>query len=85
MSLQCDIVYKDNGEIDYIRTESGQPSKLFNELTEMMGGDKQSALNLYALTESEDFIEKSPTVSDVMQYAQSTQKELTAEQIYKML
>lgn len=55
MSLQCDIVYKDNGEIDYVKTANGQPSQLFNELSEMMGGDKQSALNLYALTESEDF------------------------------
>ena len=70
MSLQCRIVYKNDNTIDYLETPQGERSELFDELVQVMGGDKDSALNMYALTESEDFktlyngyVENKPTVS----------------------
>lgn len=55
MTLQCRIVLNENNEIDYVETEDGQRSQLFDGLVETLGGDKNSALGFYALTESEDF------------------------------
>ena len=55
MALQCRIVLNENNEIDYVETEDGQRSQLFDGLAETLGGDKNSALGFYALTESEDF------------------------------
>ena len=55
MALQCRIVLNENNEIDYVKTEDGQRSQLFDGLVETLGGDKNSALGFYALTESEDF------------------------------
>jgi len=55
MAINCNIVYASNGSIDYINTENGQRSNLFDKLTQTLGGDKNSALTLYALTDSEDF------------------------------
>lgn len=55
MAINCNIVYASDGSIDYINTENGQRSTLFDKLTQTLGGDKNSALTLYALTDSEDF------------------------------
>ena len=55
MALQCRVVLNENNEIDYVETEDGQRSQLFDGLAETLGGDKNSALGFYALTESEDF------------------------------
>ena len=55
MALQCRVVLNENNEIDYVETEDGQRSQLFDGLVETLGGDKNSALGFYALTESEDF------------------------------
>ena len=55
MALQCRVVLNENNEIDYVKTEDGQRSQLFDGLAETLGGDKNSALGFYALTESEDF------------------------------
>jgi len=55
MNLQCRIVYNQDNTINYLETPQGDRSELFDELVQVMGGDKNSALNLYALTESEDF------------------------------
>ena len=55
MALQCRVVLNENNEIDHVKTEDGQRSQLFDGLVETLGGDKNSALGFYALTESEDF------------------------------
>lgn len=55
MALQCRVVLNENNEIDYVETEDGKRSQLFDSLVETLGGDKNSALGFYALTESEDF------------------------------
>ena len=55
MALQCRVVLNENNEIGYVKTEDGQRSQLFDSLAETLGGDKNSALGFYALTESEDF------------------------------
>ena len=55
MVLQCRVVLNENNEIDHVKTEDGQRSQLFDGLVETLGGDKNSALGFYALTESEDF------------------------------
>lgn len=82
MAINCNIVYASNGSIDYINTDNGQRSNLFDKLTQTLGGDKNSALTLYALTDSEDFkaVYSEPTVEDVMQYANSLEKELMVQQ-----
>lgn len=55
MSLKCRIYKDENGEIDFIETTDGSRSKLFDALVDITGGNKNTALNLYALTEVEDF------------------------------
>jgi hypothetical protein len=55
MALQCKINYDQNGQIDYIETDNGQRSKLFDDLVKLFGGDKNLALDYYALTEDKEF------------------------------
>jgi len=55
MALNCRIFRDEKGEIDFVQTPDGNRSKLFDTLAEMTGGNKNAALNLYALTELEDF------------------------------
>lgn len=53
MALECRIVRDDNGIIEYIKTEEGARSILFDNLAQIVS--KEMALELYALTETEEF------------------------------
>jgi predicted GNAT family acetyltransferase len=55
MSLKCRIYKDESGEIDFVEAANGSRSKLFDTLVNITGGNKNTALNLYALTEVEDF------------------------------
>ena len=55
MALNCRIFRDEKGDIDFVQTPDGNRSKLFDTLSDMTGGNKEAALNLYALTELEDF------------------------------
>lgn len=55
MSLKCRIYKDENGDIDFVEAANGSRSKLFDTLVNITGGNKKTALNLYALTEVEDF------------------------------
>ena len=55
MALNCRIFRDEKGDIDFVQTPDGNRSKLFDTLADMTGGNKEAALNLYALTELEDF------------------------------
>lgn len=81
MAIQCNIIYNEDNTINYVQTENGERSLLFDNLVQTVG-DKEKALEFYALTESEDFKTsfRIPTIEDVILYATSTQKELTSEQ-----
>lgn len=81
MAIQCNIIYNEDNTVNYVQTENGERSLLFDNLVQTVG-NKEKALELYALTESEDFktIYKTPTVEDVMLYATSIQSQLTTEQ-----
>lgn len=57
MSLKCRIYKDENGNIDFVEANNGNRSKLFDTLVTITGGNKNTALNLYALTETEDFKE----------------------------
>jgi hypothetical protein len=57
MSLKCRIYKDENGNIDFVEAANGKRSKLFDTLVNITGGNKNTALNLYALTETEDFKE----------------------------
>lgn len=57
MSLKCRIYKDENGNIDFVDAANGSRSKLFDTLVNITGGNKNTALNLYALTETEDFKE----------------------------
>ena len=53
MGITCRIVRDSNGNIDYIESNDGQKSILFDNLRSLYGTEK--ALEYYALTESENF------------------------------
>ena len=53
MGITCRIVRDSNGNIDYIESNDGQKSNLFDNLRSLYGTEK--ALEYYALTESENF------------------------------
>lgn len=55
MSLKCRIYKDENGEIDFVEAANGSRSKLFDTLVDITGGNKNTALNLYALTEVGNF------------------------------
>jgi hypothetical protein len=55
MSLKCRIYKDENGNIDFVEAANGKRSKLFDTLVNITGGNKNTALNLYAITEVEDF------------------------------
>lgn len=83
MSLQCRIVYNQDNTINYLETPQGDRSELFDELVQVMGGEKNSALNLYALTESEDFktlykgyVENKPKQNKNEQLSQTENREI---------
>jgi predicted GNAT family acetyltransferase len=53
MGVTCRIVRDSNGNINYLETNDGQRSNLFDNLRSLYGTEK--ALEYYALTESENF------------------------------
>ena len=53
MGIACSIHYNQNNEVEYVESPNGERSVLFDELRTLFGAEK--ALDLYALTESEDF------------------------------
>jgi GNAT superfamily N-acetyltransferase len=55
MGITCRIVTDSNGNVDYIETEQGVRSELFDQLRTLVGTER--ALEYYALTESETFKE----------------------------
>lgn len=80
MALDCRIIVDENGSIDYINTEEGTRSTLFDNLVK--ASNKEVALDLYALTETEEFkaIHNStaePTVQAVLSFAAQRDSTLT--------
>lgn len=55
MSLKCRIFRDEKGVIDFVNAPNGNRSKLFDKLVDITGGNKNTALNLYALTEVDEF------------------------------
>ena len=53
MGINCKIHYNQNNEVDFVEKEDGTRSELFDELRTLFGTEK--ALDLYALSETEDF------------------------------
>ena len=49
MSLKCRIFRDEKGVIDFVNAPNGNRSKLFDKLVDITGGNKNTALNLYAL------------------------------------
>jgi hypothetical protein len=57
MSLKCRIFRDEKGQIDFVNAENGNRSKLFDKLVDITGGNKNTALNIYALTEVDELKE----------------------------
>jgi PAS domain-containing protein len=57
MSLNCRIFRDEKGQIDFVNAPNGNRSKLFDNLVNITGGNKNTALNIYALTEVEELKE----------------------------
>lgn len=55
MSLNCRVFRTENGAIDFVNAPNGNRSTLFDNLVKIAGGNKNIALDLYALTETSDF------------------------------
>ena len=54
MSLNCRVFRDEKGQIDFVNAPNGNRSKLFDKLVDITGGNKNTALNIYALTETEE-------------------------------
>lgn len=54
MSLNCRVFRDEKGQIDFVNAPNGNRSKLFDTLVNITGGNKNTALNIYALTEVEE-------------------------------
>lgn len=61
MSLKCRIFRDEEGQIDFVNAPNGNRSKLFDNLVNITGGNKNTALNIYALTEVEELKESMNT------------------------
>jgi hypothetical protein len=57
MSLNCRIFRDEKGQIDFVNAPNGNRSKLFDNLVSITGGNKNTALNIYALTEVDELKE----------------------------
>jgi len=85
MALNCRIIRGADGSIDHIITEGGTRSALFDSLVRV--SNKEVALDLYALTETEEFKElrpsKSgePSVKEVLTYAAQRNSNLDDQQV----
>lgn len=77
MGNLCNIVYDSDGKIEYVETPNGERSGLFDQLNTIFGEEK--AVDLYALSQSEDFTGKQ-TVEDVVIFATSTEEPLTVQE-----
>jgi hypothetical protein len=55
MSLNCRVFRTENGAIDFVNAPNGNRSTLFDNLVKIAGGNKDIALDLYALTETPEF------------------------------
>lgn len=55
MSINCRVFRDEKGSISFVNAPNGKKSILFEKLVDMLGGNKNTALNVYALTETEDF------------------------------
>lgn len=61
MSLKCRVFRDEKGQIDFVNAPNGNRSKLFDNLVDITGGNKTTALNIYALTEVEELKESMNT------------------------
>ena len=57
MSISCRVFRDEKGSIDFVNTEKGSRSTLFDSLVKVAGGDKEVALTLYSLTDTSLFKE----------------------------
>lgn len=57
MSLNCRVFRDEKGQIDFVNAPNGNRSKLFDRLVDITGGNKNTALNIYALTEVDELKE----------------------------
>ena len=55
MSINCRVFRDEKGNVSFVNAPNGKKSILFEKLVDMLGGNKNTALNLYSLTETEDF------------------------------
>lgn len=83
MALACRIVRALDGSIDYIKTEEGTRSALFDSLVGI--ANKQVAYDLYSLTETEEFKNiypgrREPSVQEVLSFANRRNSELSTQQ-----
>lgn len=85
MALECRIIRAADGSIDYVNTEGGTRSALFDNLARL--SNKEVALDMYALTETEQFKEfqpamtTEPTAEEVIAFATQRETNLDEEQI----
>lgn len=83
MALQCRIVRASNGSIDYIKTEEGTRSALFDSLVAI--GNKDTAYDLYAIIDSDDFKEVyprgEPSVEQLLKFVNNNDVILKPEEI----
>lgn len=57
MADNCRIIRTSDGEISEVKTPEGNTSKLFEKLNKLTGNNSESALELYAVSETEEFKE----------------------------
>lgn len=80
MGINCKIHYNQDSTIAFVEDKKGNRSDLFDSLNSLFGEDK--ALNLYALTESEQFKNQEQiSVKDLVTYSMSTEDALNVKQI----
>jgi len=83
MGINCKISKNKDGTIDYVEDSNGKRSKLYDELRLIF--DDQKALDYLAITESENFIIDTPTVKDIIEFANSTEEPLTVKETEEAL
>lgn len=84
MAINCRVVKDKDGFVDYIVTEKGTRSTLFDDLVKI--SDKNTALNIYSLTETDKFKSlypnktAEPSVQQAVSFATYKDSRLTPQQ-----
>lgn len=84
MGINCKIHYNENGTIAFVEDKNGNRSTLFDSLSQIF--DQKKALDLYALTESEQFRNKeNVSVKDILNYSRSTEEKLSKKEMIEAI